>query len=153
MPIASALTTLATIASIGGTVVGVAGALQSNAAQKKAERIREQQMKLESDRQRMQVVREANRQRGLIAATAAQQGSSLGSGAAGATAGVTGQESYLKLGINQAEKNGSALFAANRQDAAGRLTSSFGQGLSSLAGNISDSSERLRRLHDYYGAA
>lgn len=145
------LSTLATLASVIGTVAGVAGTLVSYSAQKKAEKLREQQMRLELQRQRMQVVRESNRQRALINATAAQQGSSLGSGAAGAAASVTSQQGTNILGINQSEKIGAGIFKANSQNAFGGLISSFGSGLTSLAGSLADSDERRRRLSSYYG--
>lgn len=147
MPLMSAL---AGIASIVGTVAGVAGTFISYSAQKKAEKLRATQMKLESQRQRMQVVRDANRQRAIALSTATAQGSQLGSGLAGATSRITGQQNSLTLGINQGEEIGMGLFKANSQDAAGRMISGLGNGLSSLAGSMSESQDRTRRLSEYY---
>lgn len=147
MPLMSAL---AGIASVVGTAVGVAGTLMSWSAQKKAEKLRATQMKLESQRQRMQVVRDANRQRAIALSTATAQGSQLGSGLAGATAQTTGQQNSLTLGINQGEEIGMGLFKANSQDAAGRMISGLGNGLTSLAGSMSESQDRTRRLSEYY---
>lgn len=150
MPLASALTGLATLASIGGAVAGIAGTLISHSAQKKAEKLRATQMKLESQRQRMQVVRDANRQRAVALSVSTAQGSQLGSGLAGANARITGQQNSLTLGINQGEEIGMGLFKANSQDAAGRMISGLGNGLSSLAGSMSESQDRTRRLNEYY---
>lgn len=150
MPLASALTGLATLASVAGSVAGVAGTFISYSAQKKAEKLRATQMKLESQRQRMQVVRDANRQRAMALSTATAQGSQLGSGLAGATSRITGQQNSLTQGINQGEEIGMGLFKANSQDAAGRMISGLGNGLSSLAGSMADSQDRTRRLSEYY---
>ncbi len=150
MPLASALSGLATIASIGGTIAGVAGTLVSYSAQKKAEKLRATQLKLETQRQRMQVIRDANRQRAIALSTATAQGSQLGSGLAGANANITGQQNSLTQGINQGQEIGLGMFAANAKDAAGRLISGFGNGLTSLAGSMVDSQDRVRRLNEYY---
>lgn len=147
MPLMSAL---AGIASVVGTVAGVAGTLISYSAQKKAEKLRATQMKLESQRQRMQVVRDANRQRAMALSVSTAQGSQLGSGLAGAQAKTTGQQNSLTQGINQGEEIGMGLFKANSQDAAGRMISGLGSGLSSLAGSMSESQDRTRRLSEYY---
>lgn len=147
MPLMSAL---AGIASVVGTVAGVAGTLISYSAQKKAEKLRATQMKLESQRQRMQVVRDANRQRAMALSVSTAQGSQLGSGLAGAQAKTTGQQNSLTQGINQGEEIGIGLFKANSQDAAGRMISGLGSGLSSLAGSMSESQDRTRRLSEYY---
>lgn len=137
------LTTLATVASIAGTAAGVAGQVISYGAQKKAERLREQQMNLESTRQKRQIIRDANRQQAALAVAANAQGAEGSSSVSGLAGNVKSQGVDLTVGVNQAQQIGAGLFKANRQDAAGRLLGSFGSGLSSLAGSIADSRPRL----------
>ena len=151
MPIASALGGLATLASVAGTAVGIAGTLMSHSAQKKAEKLREKQMNLEAMRQTRGVVREANRQRAVALSVSTAQGSQLGSGLAGAKGQIAGQANSTTLGINQGQEIGAGIFAANRADAAGRMISGMGSGLSSLAGSLSSSEENRKRLTEYYG--
>jgi hypothetical protein len=134
------LTALATVATIAGTAVGIAGTISSMNAQKKAEKLRERQMNLEATRQKRGVVREAN-----------PQGSQLGTGLAGAQAQTTAGAANSIQGIRQGQEIGAGIFAANRQDAAGRMLSSFGSGLTSLAGSLQSSQDPIRRQAEYYG--
>ena len=150
MAFLTALSGLATMASAAGSLAGVAGTLISYSAQKKAEKLRQAQLTLETQRQKMQVVRDANRQRAIALSSATAQGSQLGSGLAGATSQITGQQNSLTQGINQSYQIGQGMFKANSMDAAGRMISGLGSGLSSLAGSLTDSQERMRRLNEYY---
>jgi len=136
-------------ASVAGTAVTMAGQEQQRKASVRAERLREQQMNLESARQRRSVIRNVLRARAqaLVGATAA--GAAEGSGLQGGFGQIAQQGGTNMVGINQGQEIGAGIFAANRDMAGGQTLAAFGGGLSSLGGALFSGSESIGRVGSF----
>ena len=115
-----------------GQVFGIIGGLKVAKAEKKAEKLRKQQMELESMRKKREVFREGQIRRAEVTANATSQGAGEGSGLQGGLAGITGSVNRNNLAVNQDTEIGRGIFKANAKAAAGRGIASIGQGISSI---------------------
>jgi hypothetical protein len=143
---------IGTAISAAGTVAGIAGQLMSASAAKKAEKLRETQMNLESAREKREIVRRSIMARSQALATGTAQGAQYGSGVAGAMGNVTNQAASGLLGVNQNQQIGAGIFSANRQMATAGMIGSFGSGLQSLGGSLVSNQDMYGRLGTYYSA-
>lgn len=84
-------------------------------AQMKIEEQKEQAMKLQAERQRMEVFRNAQRAHSLALTNATQQGAGAGSGLQGGFGQIAGAANSNILGINQNEEIGQNIFGYNQQ--------------------------------------
>lgn len=134
----AALGAVGTVASLGGTVLGVVGQLQANKAAKKAEKARQQQAALEAKRARREAIRRSVVARAQSLASATNQGAQQSSAALGAQGNATSQGGRNLVGINQNEILGNRVFEANKDIAKGNNLASLGSGLSSFGTQISN---------------
>lgn len=120
------------VISVGASLFGGYKQMQAQEkmvkAQKKAEKLREQQMNLQAMRERRDVIRNSILARSTALATTTAQGASApGSSALGGAYGQIGGEANRQtLAINQNQSIGAGIFAANRQYYQG--TQMMGQG-------------------------
>ncbi len=142
---------IGTALGLAGTGFQVIGQFKAQAAAKRAEALREQQMKLDATRQRRQIIREAIVARGQAVSNASNQGALGGSGIQGGIAQITNRANQAIVGVNQNEKIGSQIFDANADIASGQTISSIGSGLSSLGGAFVDNQQTIGKLGTYYG--
>ena len=142
----SIVTGLALAATAVGTVTQVNAANQAAKASQRAEKLRERQMELESNRQRRQIVRNMIRARSQALATTTAQGASGGSGLSGAYGQIGQQGGENLVGVNQAQQIGAGIFKANRDIAGAESLAAFGGGLSSLGGAIFSNAEGIGRI-------
>lgn len=145
------LSSLATIATIIGAGVGVAGAVVSYVGAKRAEALRLKQLNLQVARERRQTIRESiiNRAR---AANAAAGAGIEGSGLSGGLANIQSQAGSNLQGGSQAAEIGVGMFKANNQISLGQTLSSLGAGISNFGSAFSGpNQETSGRLSRYYG--
>ena len=135
-----------------GTAVSVSGASQAADASKRSEKLREQQMNLESARQRRQVIRNSIRARAMSLNSATAQGASTGSGIQGGYGQIGSDTASNIQGINQGQQIGAGIFSANRDSAGAQELAAFGQGLGSLGGAVVNNAETLGRIGTYFGS-
>lgn len=133
-----------------GTAAGVAGQVMSMNAAKKAEKLRERQMDLDTARQKREIARQAIVARSTALSSATEQGAQMGSGLQGGQAQITGSANQGILAANQNQEIGAGIFAANRKAASGNMLSSFGNGLSGLGGMFLQNQELFGRVGTYY---
>lgn len=121
--------------------------------QQKAEALREQQMNLDAERRKRQMVRQMTIARSNAVSATTASGAQFGSGLAGAEAGISGQGNENLLGINQNQQIGAGIFAANRNmfsdySSAASYSSmaGFGAGLSSLGSGMINNSGMISRV-------
>lgn len=149
----AALTTI--IAGIGvaaglaGTAMQVSAASQAADASKRAERLRERQMNLESNRQRLAAIRASLRARSAALTSATAQGAASGSGLQGGYGQIGQATGENIVGVNQAQEIGAGIFTANRDSATAQSLVAFGGGLSSLGGSLIDNSATIGRVATY----
>lgn len=136
--------------SIAGTAKSVAAAKgaanaqgQAIAAQQKAESARQQQMTLDANNKRRQVIRQAIQARAIAQANATAQGADNSTGLQGGYGQISGREGTSIVGIGQGEELGNTIFSANKEAGSAyarvaqyQAQGSFGAGLSSLGGSI-----------------
>ena len=136
-PFALLFGAIGAVASIAGTVVQANAAHQQAEESKHQEALRQQQVALESNRQRRQTIRNTlkARSRALVAGSA--DGASFGSGAAGGLGQIGNKNAENTLGINQSQKISNDIFASNGRIADAQSLSDFGGGLSSLGQTVS----------------
>lgn len=137
MPFALIFGAIGLAISAIGTFQSAAAANKQADASIKAEKLREKQMKLESERQRREVIRNAVAARSAAAVEAQVKGAQNSSAAFGSQGQITAQAANNTLGINQAESIGSGIFKANAAVAAAGGQVAWGQGLTSLGSAIS----------------
>lgn len=137
--------------TLAGTAVGVVGQMQSISASKKAEKLRKQQMDLDSARERREIARRAILARSQALTAGADQGATYGSGLAGGLAQITGEQARSTVAVNQNQTIGAGIFRANAQRAQGESIQSFGQGLQGFGGMLMDNSQLFGRVGAYYG--
>jgi hypothetical protein len=158
----STIGTIGTAVSIAGTAAGVAGQLQQAAGQRKAqnaskraEALREAQMRLDSDRKRRETIRQAQIARAnALATTTAQGANGEGSSAlAGAIGSLSGEAGRNISAINSNETLGADMFQANRDSAegsamaaAGGTISSLGSGFASLGNQLVTKQKETARI-------
>lgn len=141
-----------------GTVISASAQQKMVAEQTKASKLaensRQQQMQLESQRQRRQSVREAIMARSMSLTVGTSQGAQYGSGVAGAMGQATAQGLENQNTTTQGEILGGRVFAANRQyfDATqrGQAGMALGQGISALGGAITSQAGTINKLGGYY---
>lgn len=148
-------------ASLGGMALQAAGtAVQMDAAQKqteasvRAERLREQQMNLETMRQRRQAVRSALRTRAIAISSATNQGASAGGSSAlpGGLAQIGNQGQDNVSGIDKGKQIGSGIFRANADYATAGGQAAMGQGLSSLGGALVNNAPTIGSIGTFFGS-
>ncbi len=130
-----------------GTGVQVVGQFKAQAAAKRAEALREQQMKLDATRQ---IIREGIVARANAVSNATNQGAQGGSGLQGGIAQITSRANQGLVGVAQNEAIGSAMFDANADIASGQTLSSIGSGIGSLGSALVDNQQTIGKLGTYY---
>lgn len=149
----AAFSTLIGAAGVGLSAVGVGaqvyGMVKAQQGERRAERIRAAQMNLESQRERRNIVRQANIARAAALTAAESQGAQAGSGLAGGLAQVSGQAGSSIQAVNQNQQLGTQMFGANRMISSGNTMASIGSGISSLGGSLVQNSDMLGRLGNY----
>lgn len=146
----SAIGTAGTLLSAVGTGVGMVGQFMQSSAGKKAEKLRERQMNLESAREKRQIVRQAILARSEALASATAQGAQYGSGLQGGQAQITNNAAQGILGVNQNTEIGAGIFKANRDMATAGMVSSIGSGMQGLGSNLVNNMDLYGRLGAYY---
>lgn len=132
-----------------GTGVQMVAASKAEKAQKRAETLRENQMKLEASRTRRQQVREMLAARGAALTAAESQGAGEGSGVAGGLAQVQNTGGSAINATNQNQAISSNIFSANRQYASAQTLSSIGGGIGSLGGALVKNQSTLAKVGNY----
>lgn len=141
------------ISLVSGIMGGMAQSqmvAEQAAASTKAENAREQQMRLDSHRQRRQAVREGLMARSMSLTAGVSQGAQYGSGvAAGLGQAVSGAAENVQA-ISSNETLGGRVFQANREyyeaSSRGQAAVSMWQGIGSIGGAISSNSGAIGRL-------
>lgn len=163
---------LSSFALIGGLALSGAGAVvqyegmqkaaqaqrRAIQAEQQAEAIRQQQMNLEAQRQKRQIIRQGILARSQAEAQATGQGAQFGTLLPGAQAAITGQTGYNQLGVSEAQSLGNSMFDVNqqifqarRQEADAQTMAGIGQGLSSLGGALTKNLGPIGRIGGNYG--
>lgn len=123
---------------------------QQAAASTRAENAREQQMRLESHRQRRQAVREGLLARSMSLTSGVAQGAQYGSGVSAGLAQATSGAAQNVQQISSNETLGGRVFQANRDyykaTAEGQAQMAMWQGISSIGGALTNSAGALARL-------
>lgn len=134
--------------SIAGTGATLYGQAQQTAAMSKAEKLRERQMNLESQRQRREAIRQGiiGRSKALWAASTQGANGSGSSALGGATGTIGGEVGGKVLGINQNQEIGSGIFEANRDYYAASGITGLGAGLSSLGGTLISNAGTISKI-------
>lgn len=143
------LAALGLVAGLAGTVVQMAGANAQAQASKRAEKLRETQMNLESARQKRQIIRNALRARSMALVNATGQGASSGSGLQGGYGQISQGTNENLQGVNQGQTIGAGIFKANRDSFDASNMVSFGGGLTSLGGSIVDNASTIGNIAAY----
>ena len=149
----AAFSTLIGAAGVGlaaaGTATQFIGMARAAKGEKRAEKLREAQMNLESQREKRSIVRQANIARAAALTSAESQGAQAGSGLAGGLGQITAQAGSAATAVNQNQQLGTGMFAANRMISSGNTMASIGSGLSSLGGSLFQNNDKLGRLGSY----
>lgn len=132
--------------SVIGTVFGTIGSLKQADAAKKAEKARERQLELETQRRKREAIRQAQIARGSAISNATAQGAGNSSALQGGLAQVTNQSARNTQYVNQDLELGKDVFKANRQAADGAGMQALGSGIGSLGGMISSNLGSFTRL-------
>lgn len=125
------------VASIAGTFIQADAAKKQSEASARTEALRQQQVALESARQRRQTIRNTLKARSLALVAGASDGASLGSGLAGGLSQISNHNSENILGVNQAQSISTDIFGQNAEIARQGGIAAFGGGLTSLGQTIS----------------
>jgi hypothetical protein len=148
-----------------GTAVSLAGSFMQASAQnkmvqeqtnasKRAENSRQQQMQLESQRQRRSAVREAIINRATAQSVGVAQGAQYGSGVAAAMGNAVSEGQYNVNTTNQGQNLGNRIFKANRDyfdaTAKGQKAMSVGAGISAIGGAITSNAGTISQVGTYY---
>lgn len=148
-----ALATSTIIAGIGlavaaaGAATTAIGTQQQAKATEKAEDLRQQQMNLDAQRKRRNIIREMIIQQAVGRSNAAVQGVSGGDSAV-----IGGQQQAVTtagqntLAVNQGQAIGSGIFQANKDLAAGQVTSAWGNAAQNVGGQIVQNSTTISRV-------
>jgi hypothetical protein len=119
--------------SIIGVGLSFIGSMKQAKAAEKAEKLRKQQMKLESLREKREIVRRGLTARAEALSNASSQGAGEGSGLQGGIAQAYNQSGRGVLAVNQNEKIGSKIFDANAAYSRAGTLMAAGQGLQTLS--------------------
>lgn len=126
------------------------------AASKKAENAREQQMQLDSAHRKRQAVREAIVARSMSLSAGVNANAQDGSGVAASMGQATAMGGENQQVTNSTEILGSRVFAANREyfeaTRKGQQGMAFGQALGSFGGALQSAAPSLQRLGTYFGS-
>lgn len=142
---------IAGILSAVGSLAGVAGSFLQYSASQKAERARERQMELESQRQKREIIRQAQVARAGATAAAYNQGAQNSSALAGGLSSVTGSAGRNTEAVSQDTELGHRVFAANREASFGGFLSNLGGGISSLGGAVASNAGTITRFAEGSG--
>jgi hypothetical protein len=133
-----------------GTAASISGAQQAAAGERRAEEIRQRQMRVTADRERRQAIRAAmqTRARANVALTA--QGGSPGS----ASAGLGQQVQDAGQGVSDTNVNenlGNLMFSANAMTSRGRSLASTGSAVQNFGMSLYGQGDALRRMTAGWG--
>ena len=124
---------VAAVGGLIGTGLQFLGQQKAAAAQRKQNRIRQQQANLEAARRRRAIVREMLMKRAESMAAFGASGAGFGSsGIAGAIAGQTQAAGGSQVAVNQAQDLGIAQKSAQDAETRGNTLASLGQGVSNI---------------------
>lgn len=148
---------LSAAASIGGLALQAVGTgVQMDAANKqteasvRAERLRQQQMNLESMRQRRQAVRNTIKARAVALSAGTSQGATGSSGLAGGLSQISNQGAENVSGVSKAQEIGTSIFDANASYAQAGGQLALGQGLSSLGGALVNNAQQIGQIGTFF---
>ena len=144
----TALGAAGTVASIGGTVASSLQAQEAAAAQRRAEELRERQMRLNAQRDRREIIRAAMINRALGLNAQAGSGAEVaGSSAYGGLIGgnTTAAQNSL-LASRQNEYIGSGIFQANADASRAEANSRTFGSAAGLGNLVSDNNMQLARI-------
>lgn len=146
--IALAVQVIGTIAAVGGTAYSIQQGQKASAASRRAERLRAQQMRLESQRQRREAIRQFQLRRSTaLSNIAGATGSALGGGSA--IGGLGGFASNLGTQLNtidQATDIGGGIFNANAQYSTASANQQTGSGLANFGGSLFQNADAIGRI-------
>lgn len=132
-----------------GAGVQYAGQRRAQAGAERAERLRQAQTELESQRQRRNIARQATVARATALSNSSAQGAEGGTGLQGGYGQIQGQAGNAMVAVNQNQDMTRNMFAFNRQISRGQTQTSMGSGLSSLGGALVNNSETIGRVGSY----
>jgi hypothetical protein len=140
----------------GGLILGVVGqafslygGLKTAKAEKKAEKLRERQMELESLRKKRENFRQGQIQKAEVISNAVSSGAGESSALAGGIAGITGSVNRNNLAVNQDTEIGHSLFKQSRRAATGRGISGIGEGISAIGSLFGGQGGQMQALGGY----
>lgn len=138
--------------SAAGGVVQYIGQQKVAKAQKKQEKIRNQQMNLDLMRQRREALRKALVARALGISNATNQGAGVAdSSVQGGIAQAVGQGNMSLTDINQNGQLGTAMFRANAQEASGAGTAAMGTAIGGFGSGLVQNSTTISRVGASFG--
>jgi len=153
-----AFATSTIIAAIGLAIAGAgaattyAGAQKASKAQKRQEGIRNQQMQLDIMRKRRETVRKMLAARALGISNATIQGAVASDSAVqGGISQAVGTANVSSMELGQNAELGTAMFAANAQEAEGRGTASLGGAMQSWGSGMINQSQQISRVGATFG--
>lgn len=132
------------------------------AAQQEAERLRKQQMDLDANRRRREILRQSTAARSASLAQTTAQGAANegGSSLPGAFGSLSGRLGVNLLGVNQNQEIGTGIFSAHQaqltaysQAADAQSRMAFGQGLTSLGGALINNAGPIGRVGSFIGGS
>lgn len=140
---APAVGIISAVAGIVGAGVQFFGQQKAAAAQRRQNRIRQQQAKLEARRRRIAILRQMREKRAESAAAFGLAGAGFGSsGFAGAQGSISQSAQASITGFNQAEQLGGQQLAAQNAESRGNQIAGIGEGiatgLDNLYGSLTD---------------
>lgn len=148
LELGAALLYAGTAASIGGTAYSAYSGQKAATASKKAEKLRQRQMNLDSAMKRREILRKTQlaRAQAVSRTTAAGVSDPGGSALGGATASIT-QRGQEDLGYNQFSTDiGNDLFSANRQYTQWSSNAQTGSGIAQMGMNLIQAAPTLQRI-------
>ena len=115
-----------------GQAFGLIGGLKTAKAEKKAEKLREQQMNLEAARKKRENIRTALISKAEVTSNAVANGAGDSSALEGGIAGIQNQANRQNVAVEQDRQIGAGIFKQNRKAAAGRSLAGIGEGIASM---------------------
>lgn len=132
---------------------------QALAGQQQAEQLRQQQMNLDAERRKREVIRQSIAARSASVTAANSSGAMLGSGLPGAIGGVSGRSGTDMLAINQNQDIGNTMFGVNQnilgayRSAAGYgEMAALGSGLTTMGNGILRNEGTISKVGTYLGS-
>ena len=141
-----AISAVAGVLSVAGTVAGVVGSFMQYSAAQKAEKLRSKQAALEAARARREQVRRTQSARASAVAAAVNQGAGQTSALAGGIAQIQNTGGRNTVAINEDLAIGNGIYKANQQANLGGFIGNLGQGISSLGSVVSSQAGTITRL-------